>query len=90
MNLYELFIGFKYLKSKKGYGIISLNTVLSIIIVAVGIFSMIVVYSIYSGMETGIKDKILDIDSHISVKNYNFNRAKGVSDYNEIRKKTYC
>ncbi len=69
LNLYELFIGFRYLKSKKGQGFISFNTVLSMIIVFLGVFILIVVISVMNGFQSQIKDKILDVDSHISVTN---------------------
>jgi len=43
MRLYELFIGWRYLKAKKSQGFISFNTFLSLFIVAIGVFVIIVV-----------------------------------------------
>ncbi|HPX91885.1 MAG TPA: hypothetical protein PKZ93_10295 [Spirochaetota bacterium] len=45
MGLFELFVGFRYLKSKK-QGFISFNTFLSILIVSLGVFILIVVISV--------------------------------------------
>lgn len=67
MKLFELFVGFRYLKSKKNQGFISFNTLLSVIIVFLGVFILIVVLSVMNGFQSQIKDKILDVDSHITV-----------------------
>jgi len=67
MKLYELFIGFRYLRAKKRSGFISFNTLLSVLIVFIGVFILIVVISVMNGFQAQIKDKILDIDSHITV-----------------------
>ena len=69
MKIFELFIGFRYLKSKKSQGFISFNTLLSIFIVFIGVFILIVVLSVMNGFQSQIKDKILDVNSHISVTN---------------------
>ena len=67
MSLYELFIGLRYLKAKKSQGFISFNTILSVIIVFLGVYILIVVISVMNGFQSQIKDKILDVDSHITV-----------------------
>ncbi len=64
---YELFIGLRYLKSKKSQGLVSTNTILSILIVFLGVFILILVLSVMNGFQAAIKDKILDIDSHVTV-----------------------
>jgi lipoprotein-releasing system permease protein len=88
MSLYELFIGFRYLKSKKHQAFISFNTVLSIGIVFLGVFILILVISVMNGFQAQIKDKILDIDSHITVNGYdgiNFN--SGIENYRSVTAK---
>jgi lipoprotein-releasing system permease protein len=67
MKIFEFFIGFRYLKSKKAQGFISFNTLLSIFIVFIGVFILIVVLSVMNGFQGQIKNKILDVDSHIVV-----------------------
>ncbi|MCL1864414.1 MAG: FtsX-like permease family protein [Spirochaetes bacterium] len=67
MKFFELFIGIRYLKSKKSQGFISFNTLLSIFIVFIGVYILIVVLSVMNGFQGQIKDKILDVNSHISV-----------------------
>ncbi len=85
LNLYELFIGFRYLKSKKGQGFISFNTFLSILIVFLGVFILIVVISVMNGFQSQIKDKILDVDSHITISNiYGHSRGDAIRDYRKL------
>lgn len=76
MSIYELFVGLRYLKAKKSQGFISFNTVLSIVTVFIGVFMLIVVISVMNGFQAQIKDKILDVDSHITV-------ISGFGDENE-------
>ncbi len=66
-RLFELFIGFRYLKSKKSQGFISFNTFLSVFMVFIGVFILVVVISVMNGFQSQIKDKIIDVDSHISI-----------------------
>ncbi len=88
MSLYELFIGFRYLKSKKSQGIVSTNTLLSILIVFLGVFILIVVLSVMNGFQAAIKDKILDVDSHVTVQNmYGPAEGLGIRNYDVLVKK---
>lgn len=70
MKLFEMFVGFRYLKSKKSHGFISFNTLLSVLIVFLGVFILIVVLSVMNGFQGQIKDKILDVDSHIVISKF--------------------
>ncbi len=84
MRLYELFIGWRYLKAKKSQGFISFNTLLSIFIVLIGVFILIVVISVMNGFQSQIRDKILDVDSHITVSRYTgVSEGEGIRDYRE-------
>ncbi|HOD16800.1 MAG TPA: ABC transporter permease [Spirochaetota bacterium] len=87
MSLYELLIGFRYLKSKKSQGIVSSNTLLSIIIVFLGVFILIVVLSVMNGFQAAIKDKILDVDSHITVQPPYGSEGQGIRNYDQLVKK---
>ncbi|MBP7585698.1 MAG: ABC transporter permease [Spirochaetes bacterium] len=88
MSLYELFIGFRYLKAKKSQGFISFNTLLSIFIVFIGVFMLIVVISVMNGFQSQIKDKILDVDSHITITNaFVTDTGEGIRNYNALMDK---
>jgi lipoprotein-releasing system permease protein len=88
MSLFELFVGFRYLKSKKNQGIISFNTFLSIFIVFLGVFTLIVVLSVMNGFQSAIKDKILDVDAHITVtKAFSPSGDTGIGNYKSLVKR---
>ncbi len=88
MRLFELFIGFRYLKSKKHQAFISFNTLLSVFIVMIGVFILVVVISVMNGFQAQIKDKILDVDSHITVNGFNGeNNEDGIIHYEEAARK---
>ncbi|MCU0847134.1 MAG: ABC transporter permease [Spirochaetes bacterium] len=88
MRFFEFFIGFRYLKAKKSQGFISFNTLLSIITVFLGVFILIVVISVMNGFQAQIKDKILDVDSHITVSDLNGETSgTGIIGYNEVVQK---
>lgn len=88
MRLFELFIGFRYLKSKKHQAFISFNTLLSVLIVMIGVFILIVVISVMNGFQSQIKDKILDVDSHITINGYDGeNFDGGIQEYDAVVEK---
>lgn len=88
MKIFELFIGFRYLKSKKTQGFISFNTFLSMFIVFLGVFILIVVISVMNGFQAQIKDKILDVDSHITLNNVQYGKNSSyLSNHSEISEK---
>ncbi|MBN2040705.1 MAG: ABC transporter permease [Spirochaetes bacterium] len=87
MNLFELFIGLRYLKAKKSQGIISFNTVLSIVIVCLGVFIIIIVISVMNGFQSQIKDKILDVNSHITLTHYSIFKNKKIKNYDALTEK---
>ena len=67
MSLYELFIGFRYLKSKRKSAFVSLITVISIVGVTVGVMALIIVLAVMTGFEEDLKSKILGTNSHVVV-----------------------
>jgi lipoprotein-releasing system permease protein len=64
---YELFIALRYLKPKKGQSFISIANVFSILGLAVGIATVIVVLSVLNGLEEVIKEKMLGAEAHILI-----------------------
>ncbi len=65
--LYELFIGARYLKSKRKQAFISLITLISVGGVALGVAALIVVTSVMTGFTRQLTDKILGVYSHLVV-----------------------
>src|SRR3954447_15222923 len=64
---YELFIGLRYLRARRQETFISLITVISILGVMIGVMTLVVVMSVMTGFEETLRDRLLGINSHISV-----------------------
>jgi lipoprotein-releasing system permease protein len=68
MNLpYQLFIALRYLRTKKKRKGISVNTIISIGGVAVGVMALLVVLSVMSGFHEDLQKKILGVNAHLVV-----------------------
>jgi lipoprotein-releasing system permease protein len=81
---YSWFIARRYLKGKHRRAPISLNTVISISGVALGVMTLIVVLSVMSGFEYDLKKKILGTNSPIIVTSF---ADKGLTDYDKVMSK---
>jgi lipoprotein-releasing system permease protein len=64
---YELFVSWRYLRSKRKEVFISLNSIFSISGVALGVMALIIVLAVMTGLIDGLRDKILGTDSHIII-----------------------
>lgn len=82
MNLpYYFFIARRYFKSKKKHSGISINTVISIAGVSLGVMTLITVLSVMSGFHEDLKAKILGVNAHIVALSY-----KGsIEEYETVR-----
>lgn len=67
----EAQIALRYLKPRKGKGIISLVGFISILGIALGVGALIVVLSVMSGFSDHIKKSIINASPHIYVMSYN-------------------
>lgn len=67
---YQLFIALRYFKSKKRHSGISINTIISIGGVALGVMTLIVVLSVMGGFHEDLQEKILGVNAHIIVQNF--------------------
>lgn len=67
----ELFIAGRYLKAKRKEGFISLITFLSVAGVMVGVMALVVVIAVMNGAETEFRKRILGLEPHILIMNYN-------------------
>jgi lipoprotein-releasing system permease protein len=80
---YQVFIAIRYLKSKKKYKGVSVNTAISIGGVAVGVMALLVVLSVMTGFQQDIQRKILGANAHIIVRDF-----KGpMPDYREVEQR---
>ena len=64
---FELFVAFRYFLSARRYKFISLTSILSLLGVALGVASLIVVLGVMNGFSENLRDKILGATAHILV-----------------------
>ncbi len=84
MNLpYQFFIALRYFKAKKRHKGISINTLISIGGVALGVMALIVVLSVMGGFHEDLQRKILGANAHIVVLNY----GGKIHNYEPLREK---
>jgi lipoprotein-releasing system permease protein len=67
----ELFIGLRYTRAKRRNGFISFISLVSIIGIILGVMALIIVLSVMNGFEKEVRDRILNMISHITVSGYN-------------------
>ena len=72
MNLFERFLGFRYLLSKKKQTILSLTTWISVGGVATGVMALVIVISVMNGFGKDLRDKILGFKSHLLIESKEF------------------
>ncbi len=67
---YEFFMALRYLRARKSHKFISLISVISTGGVAVGVMALIVVIAVMAGFENHLRTKILGVNAHLLVRNY--------------------
>ena len=77
---YELFVSWRYLRSKRKEVFISFITGISISGVAVGVMALIIVLAVMTGLTDELRDKILGTNAHILI----FKRGGWIKDYPEL------
>ncbi|MBU2498435.1 MAG: lipoprotein-releasing ABC transporter permease subunit [Proteobacteria bacterium] len=80
---FEVFLGTRYLKAKRKQAFISIITAISIVGVMVGVMALIVVLSVMNGFREDLMSKILGVNSHLLVLNFEGAFAK----YEEVAQK---
>ena len=81
---FELYLAFRYLRSKKTEGLISLSTWFSFVGIALGVATLIIVMSVMNGFREELVNRILGINGHLVVY---ANNGKLIENYNDISKK---
>jgi len=64
---YELFIGLRYLRSRRRETFISLITVISVLGVMIGVMTLNVVMAVMTGFEETLRDRLLGINAHVAL-----------------------
>ncbi len=71
----ELFISWRYLRTRRKEKFISLISVISILGIAIGVATLIVVIGVMSGFDKDLRDKIIGNYAHITISSY-----RGIDD----------
>jgi lipoprotein-releasing system permease protein len=81
----ELFIGWRYLFTRRKEKFISLISLISILGIAIGVCALIVVIGVMTGFDKDLHDKMIGNYSHISISSYG---GIGAKEYDSIILKT--
>lgn len=78
---FEIFLGLRYLRSKRKRSAISVLTWLSVFGVAIGVMALNVVLSVMNGFDEDLKSKIVGLNAHIIVTGY---QNHPITDYDQV------
>jgi lipoprotein-releasing system permease protein len=76
----EFLIAIRYLKSKRKEGFISVIAVFSFIGIMIGVATLIIVMSVMNGFRYELIERILGINSHLTV----YSKEHKIANYQEI------
>lgn len=80
ISKFERLISFRYLRSRKSSGFVSLTAMLSFLGIAIGVATLIVVMAVMNGFRIELMERILGINSHINISSY----SSSMSDYDRL------
>ena len=75
---FERLVAFRYLRSRRAEGFVSVITAFSLIGIALGVATLIVVMSVMNGFREELLTRILGLNGHMTVKAVS---AEGITDY---------
>src|SRR6185503_19076746 len=79
---YELLVGLRYTRARRRNRFISINSLVSMIGIAVGVWALIVVLSVMNGFQKEVRTRILGVASHVQILGANGR----ITDWPEIAK----
>jgi lipoprotein-releasing system permease protein len=77
---YEFFISLRYLRARRKQVFVSIITFISIAGIFLGVAALIIVIAVMNGFETDLRSKILGINSHVILMQYN----GPMKDYSQV------
>jgi lipoprotein-releasing system permease protein len=78
---FEIFLGLRYLRSKRKRSAISVLTWISVLGVAIGVMALNVVLSVMNGFDEDLKSKIVGMNAHIIITGY---EGQTLTNYDQI------
>lgn len=76
----EFLIAFRYLKSKRKEGFISVTAIFSLIGIMIGVATLIIVMSVMNGFRYELVNRILGINSHLTI----YSSGGKIDNFNEV------
>ena len=76
----EFLIAFRYLKSKRKEGFISITAIFSFVGIMIGVATLIVVMSVMNGFRYELVNRILGVNSHLTI----YSHGAQISNYGKI------
>jgi len=77
---YELLVGLRYTRARRRNRFIGINSLVSMIGIAVGVWALIVVLSVMNGFQMEVRTRILGVASHVQI----FSASNRLADWQEI------
>src|SRR4051812_13662536 len=74
---YELMVGLRYTRARRRNRFIGINSLVSMIGIAVGVWALIVVLSVMNGFQKEVRPRILGVASHVQI----FSASNRLSDW---------
>src|SRR5215208_2685891 len=68
---YELTVGLRYTRARRRNRFIGINSAVSMIGIAVGVWALIVVLSVMNGFQKEVRERILGVASHVQITSFN-------------------
>ena len=79
----EFAIAFRYLKSKRKEGFISITAIFSLVGITIGVATLIIVMSVMNGFRYELVNRILGINSHLTIQK----PESAINDYENLVEK---
>jgi len=82
ISAFERMVAFRYLRARREEGLISVIALFSLVGIALGVATLIVVLSVMNGVREELIKSIIGLEGHVSV----YASGRGIDHYNDIAK----
>src|ERR1700761_7790364 len=80
LSPFERLVAFRYLRARREEGLISVIALFSLIGIALGVATLIVVLAVMNGVRGELIQSIIGLEGHVSI----YSTARGISDYDQL------
>lgn len=80
LTAFERLVAFRYLRARREEGLISVIAFFSLIGIALGVATLIVVLSVMNGVRAELINSIIGLEGHVTV----YSREQGITDYDAL------